>query len=203
VPNGTVVTGNCATDGNGIIIDSNRGQQTNGVAYEGATLIFGNLTYDNGGRGVHIYQSDNITVVNNTTYHNVSDPLLCEPAQQGEISVIDADNVSVLNNIAESAGVAHALVDENTKDSVWKDNLSFGSANSFGHSTRLVFDQSNLVGVDPMFVAPSINPSEANFSLRPGSRAIGVGAAFSTRQTDIVGDSSPANSPTNLGAYFK
>ena len=203
VPNGTVVTGNCATDGNGIIIDSNRGQQTNGVPYEGATLIFGNLTYNNGGRGVHIYQSDNITVANNTAYHDVSDPLLCEPSQQGEISVIDANHVSVLNNIAVSAGVAHGLVDEKTNDSVWKNNLSNRTAPGFGHSTRFVFDQSNLIGVDPMFVAPSIDPSLANFKLRPGSRAIGAGAAFSTSQTDLTGSASSVNNPVNLGAYFK
>lgn len=203
VPNGTVVTGNCATDGNGIIIDSNRGQQTDGVPYQSASLIFGNLTYNNGGRGIHIYESDNITIINNTSYHNISDPLLCDPSHQGEISVIQANNVSLFNNIAVSAGVARALVDENTSGSVWKHNLSFGSTSGFDHSTNLVFDQSNLVGADPMFVAPSINPSAANFSLRPGSLATRKGASFSTSQADLSGNVSPANSPVNLGAYFK
>ncbi|MEO1448383.1 MAG: right-handed parallel beta-helix repeat-containing protein, partial [Bacteroidota bacterium] len=54
----------CAiTDGNGIIVDDGRNTQngsTNGI-YLGYTLIENNIVYENGGRGIHVFESDRVT----------------------------------------------------------------------------------------------------------------------------------------------
>ena len=42
--------------------------------YKGAFLISNNVVYLNGGRGIHIYRSDNATIVNNTMWSNNQDP---------------------------------------------------------------------------------------------------------------------------------
>ena len=64
------------TDGNGIIFDDPRHTQhgLNDPAYDGLTLIENNIVFDNGGREIHIFESDHVIVRNNTSYHNVKDP---------------------------------------------------------------------------------------------------------------------------------
>src|SRR5581483_1870720 len=48
------------TDGNGIIIDDSRHTQNTslGAPYTGHTLIENNVSFSNGGRGIHVYLSD-------------------------------------------------------------------------------------------------------------------------------------------------
>jgi hypothetical protein len=59
------------TDGNGIIIDTTMGSAqcpTCATPYPGKILVLGNLSYDNGGGGIHIFLSKDVTVANNTVY---------------------------------------------------------------------------------------------------------------------------------------
>ena len=65
-------------DGNGIIVDDALHTQDAlgqndviGVPYTGRTYIANNIVHDNGGRGIHIYRSDHVDVVNNTTFDNM------------------------------------------------------------------------------------------------------------------------------------
>ena len=61
------------TDGNGIIIDVTFGSSkcpTCGTPYPGNILVLGNVAYRNGGGGIHLFLSQNVTVANNTVYDN-------------------------------------------------------------------------------------------------------------------------------------
>lgn len=63
------------SDGNGIILDALRIDQKvlkDGYhePYSGRVLVTGNICFENGGRGVNIYESDNIDIVDNTLIHN-------------------------------------------------------------------------------------------------------------------------------------
>jgi serralysin len=59
------------SDGNGIIVDDFQSTQNSSLpAYNYPTLVQGNLVYGNGGKGIQVYDSDNVTVANNTAYHN-------------------------------------------------------------------------------------------------------------------------------------
>jgi hypothetical protein len=60
------------TDGNGIIVDTN-----NQYSYNGRTLVENNVSYDNGGSGIHAWGSNNVDILYNTAYDNggaISDP---------------------------------------------------------------------------------------------------------------------------------
>lgn len=59
-------------DGNGIIIDDTRNvfNEDPTLPYLGKTLVDGNIVYDNGGRGILIYLSDNVLISNNRSRNN-------------------------------------------------------------------------------------------------------------------------------------
>lgn len=84
------------TDGNGIILDDN---DTND--YQGRTLVADNVVYGNGGRGILVFNSSRIDVVNNISYHNVfTDELFGSEGPHPEVAVADATEVRIYNNIA-------------------------------------------------------------------------------------------------------
>lgn len=61
------------TEGHGIMLDRFRfGPAGN---YPAATLIENNLVYGNGGAGISLWYSNNVTLRNNTVYNNWRDPL--------------------------------------------------------------------------------------------------------------------------------
>jgi hypothetical protein len=87
------------TDGNGIIFDTNAQFAGNGTDYTSPMLAAFNVTYNNGGGGVHVFGSSNVTVANNTCFNNYLDPYNRGSAR----SCIDAVNSyagTYLNNIA-------------------------------------------------------------------------------------------------------
>lgn len=58
------------TDGSGIIVDDNSNDQNNNVPYDGGTLVSDNQTNNNGGSGVRVYSSNNVSVNNNAASGN-------------------------------------------------------------------------------------------------------------------------------------
>ena len=91
------------SDGEGINIDDNSNSQTNGIQYNGGTLVQGNVVYDNGNEGIEVGRSSNVQVLNNTTYSNV----LVPNGENGfEISAVYSPNAVIANNsISPNAGV--------------------------------------------------------------------------------------------------
>ncbi|MBC7807286.1 MAG: right-handed parallel beta-helix repeat-containing protein [Akkermansiaceae bacterium] len=63
------------SDGNGIIIDTNYVPAKNKV-YFGRTLVQSNLTFNNGGSGIHAFRSHRVDIINNTAYYNGASPEL-------------------------------------------------------------------------------------------------------------------------------
>ncbi len=91
------------TDGNGIILDlfnnpySDDEGQTGG--YKSSTLIENNLSFNNGGRGIHIFSSDYVTIRNNTCWHNLF--VLAEYDQwKGDIETFESESLQFYNNIS-------------------------------------------------------------------------------------------------------
>jgi parallel beta-helix repeat protein len=62
------------TDSNGIIFDTNSLPGGNSTDYHNPMLAYGNVSYNNGGGGVHVFASYNVTVANNTAFNNYLDP---------------------------------------------------------------------------------------------------------------------------------
>jgi parallel beta-helix repeat protein len=62
------------TDGNGIILDTLNNAGSTNVTYPGYVLVAFNITYNDGARGIHLYNSENATIANNSCYNNDLDP---------------------------------------------------------------------------------------------------------------------------------
>lgn len=200
----TVTAGH--TDGNGIIFDDFllRNKTMNGQysqfpdiqPYTYPALIENNITYWNGGSGITVYASNNITVRNNTAYHNSRDPL-AKGTWRGEFKNMSGSHNYWVNNLAVSDLTANkdntgfAIVsfkDMPNEKNVWLNNLSFNGTPG-DPSIRLSGSNvappatTNLFGVDPVFVnAPS------NFRLRSMSPAVDAGTLkYGSAATDVRG----------------
>jgi parallel beta-helix repeat protein len=187
------VFGNCKfTDGNGIIIDDFKNTQ-NGSSlgkYFGKTLIENNVVYNNGGRGIHCYLSDNITIVHNTCYQNSASPEIDE----GEITFYgsNVESCSVYNNILFArSGEKVNTVANNATRYLHQNNLYFNSENG---------SQLGTIGKsgDPLFV----NPDTGDFKLKTGSPAIDFGqSTLYIPQKDILGNVRTKGKAPDCGAY--
>lgn len=85
------------TDGNGIIIDDSHNDQTIKIPFYGSFLIEGNVIYENGGSGISIFRSDNITICNNTTYKNCQ--LTPDSNKRSELLILKSNDIRIHNNI--------------------------------------------------------------------------------------------------------
>lgn len=189
------------SDGNGIIIDDFKNTQNkskNGV-YEGRTLVQGNLSYRNGGSGIHAYHSNRVDIVNNTAWMNSASPEL----QYAQIFAQDCEDVRIVNNILV-APVADTNAGEKPepvngagrcKNVVYANNLYFG-----GNRKPLIGENDRVA--DPLFINPSADPAKADFHLKPGSPAAKAGRwePF-TPILDLDGKLRPLDGPPDAGAY--
>ena len=90
------------SDGNCIIIDDGRWTQNTGTAFTGRTYVGYNTCTGNGGRGVHVFQSDNVMAEYNTTSGNV----LNVNSAKGELTAVYASNVTYrYNTVTPRAGI--------------------------------------------------------------------------------------------------
>ncbi len=181
----------CAiTDGNGIIVDDGRNTQngsTNGI-YNGRTLIENNIVYNNGGRGIHIFESDKVDVLNNTVYNNGESIEISD----GEITAIFVDDVKVFNNILYARN-GERINSTNGTNISYDFNLNYNS-NLYSQT-----GSNSLLGQAPMFS----NLSNFDFSLMPSSPAINSGNsnAGCYAETDILNIMRPIGSAPDIGSY--
>lgn len=110
------------TDGNGIILDDGRGSQTAGsVPYRGGFYIQNNLVHNNGGRGINIFESDNVQIRQNGSYYNAR---IVSPAIDSELQLGAARNVEIFDNTIQARG------DRKVYGQYEAENVTFGG-NSF------------------------------------------------------------------------
>lgn len=169
------------SDGNGIILDS-LGD------YTGGCLIENNLSYNNGGAGIHVFKSHKaqIDIVNNTVWRNQQIWKLYD------LGAHAATNVRMLNNIIMAD--KYRQVNGKAGPGVTYDyNIYFGSPMVEAKGEH------DLVK-DPLFVRAAINRKDADFHLRPGSPALASGC-----KTEIIPandlDGKPRGEKPSRGAY--
>jgi parallel beta-helix repeat protein len=195
--------GQALTDGNGIIIDvfdrsradplKKHTEDIGGplTPYYGRTLVENNLLYDNGGRGIHIFRSSRVDVINNTTYMNQKSADI----NAGEYTAIEAHNVVFLNNIGYALKGKRANSQDGSAKVIWKDNLFFN------YTDALIHD--GIIEADPLFISQGLTADAAttNFRLKPGSPALGKGNVEAGARVDMNGKTRPQKGPIDLGAY--
>ena len=188
------------TDGNGIIIDDSRHSQSDNAAYHGSTLIYGNIVVANGARGIAIYESDNVTVANNTAFENQQSTTINGPLS--ELSSDHSGKISFVNNIAYSRGAtAPAFVDYYSSNDTWDYNLSTGGGNALTSPVALTIGTHNLAGANPQFLENSTNLGSADFQLAKNSPALKAGLANNYGVADFAGTVMASGVRPNLGAY--
>lgn len=147
------------TDGNGIIIDDFRHTQgeRRSPKYTNWTLVENNLVFDNGGRGIDVFQSDNVVVRNNTAFKNLKSRNL-EGTLNGELTALFSSNVQFSKNIAyASAPDKKTLVDDYSNNNKWEENVSYnGSGFVKGEHSDAIFSSYNSMVIAPPFINLSI-----------------------------------------------
>jgi hypothetical protein len=180
------------TDGNGIIVDDGRNTQNSSTLgiYPGRTYVANNVCFANGARGIHVYESDHVTVVNNTTYHNCLSPVIAD----GEFTAYNSSDLTFRNNIAlPTAGVPPMDQGSTTLLTV--------SHNLWGANSNLADPlDTNVLAGDPLFVLPSEDPAVADFHLLNGSGATDSGSNTDAPVIDKDGIARPLGS-VDRGAY--
>jgi hypothetical protein len=175
------------SDGNGIILDSNRNTLEKGESYKGKYLIANNIVIGSGGAGIQVYASDNADVVFNTVYNNSLTPGL----EYGQIWVHATSNLRIENNILVAGFDAkiNQLFADN-KDVVYDYNIYFG-----GRKPEMV--GSHDIIADPKFVSLE----SANLQLQPTSPAVDSGVGIFPVNKDFDGKLRPAGGGVDRGAF--
>jgi parallel beta-helix repeat protein len=185
------------TDGNGIIIDDTRegvrsadGKESLS-AYVGRTLIENNVVYLNGGRGIHIFKSDHVDVINNTTYRNSQTERII-----GDVGLSETNDVRLYNNIMYPQKNDHSVFINNVGPSVTIDyNLIYNTSNNLFPLAH------NIIGLNPLFVTYKSKTELHDFRLKPDSPAIDRGHKRFAPKFDRDGTVRPVNKKFDIGAF--
>ena len=124
-----VTPGGKIMDGNGIIIDDSRNTQQGSKLgiYEGRVLVESNTSFNNGGSGIHVYESDHVDILGNIVWMNNQTP----EYTNGQLFVNDASDIRIEGNTIGALEGKDATNNfrrggrpENS-GIVWKDNVIF------------------------------------------------------------------------------
>jgi parallel beta-helix repeat protein len=208
------------SDGNGIILDDFRNTQQPNAAgnYRYRSLVENNVCYFNGGRGIHVFLSDNITVRNNTCAFNNRD-LMNTATWRGELSNVNSSNIVWVNNIgyadtgvnAYNSGILHGTTSSSTSSNVvWRRNLTFNGTEGSASFTQSPFNASltsagpyyNMFGVNPLFIAAGPEITSCDLHLQPTSKARNVATSqYGLGRIDRDGKPRVYGTAADLGAY--
>ncbi|MFE7671303.1 sigma-70 family RNA polymerase sigma factor [Streptomyces albidoflavus] len=188
----------CYSDGNGIIVDTTKGDPGRGrPAYDGRVLVANNVSYDNGGSGIHAYKSQHVDIVHNTAYLNGRSPRIEKP--YANIFAHDTTDARLLNNIAYARPGQATNSNSRNVDVTYDHNIYFGG------KTPETKGPHDLI-TDPLFTAPG-KSHNADFRLSKDSPAIASGTPFPSVTTDFTGaprkEGAPDRGEYSFGAAAK
>ena len=164
------------TDGNGIVLDDFQNSQQrdgingSGIDYDRRTLVENNITFNNGGNGIHVFRSHDIDIRNNTSVGN-----LLNLNNGAQINVSSSRDVNVFNNIVSEGDGLNAVRTSNSSRVTLESNIIDGNAVGFNNSSDNFFD-----------TAPDFIPG--TFELRAGAIGVNDGQDIDDPSTsDVLG----------------
>lgn len=177
---------NALSDGNGIILDVNIGNGSTTLPYVGRYLVENNVSYNNGGGGVHAYKAAHVDIINNTAYNNGT------KVGYPEIDANQCSDVKIYNNImyARTGGNCNG----NDANTIYDYNQYFNGL-SFKNGPN---DKTG----DPLFVLRATDAT-ANLRLQATSPAINNGSNIAGQfsAADILAMPRPVGFASDKGAY--
>ena len=200
------------SDGNGIIVDTNKTHN-----YTGRTLVANNIVWYNGGSGIQAFNSQHVDIVNNTGYKNSQTKRL-----QGEILASYSDDCKIINNILYTVDPDPDNGGQQKSTETYANGIGYSDGQAITaapviYNYNLIHNTTNILGRGPNDVSKFndantiTNPSfvnadtslTANFSLQNGSPAINVGSNTVGQYyaTDIIGTTRPQGPTSDIGAY--
>ena len=176
------------TDGNGIIVD--------GSGSIPPVLIANNLVYENGGRGIEVYDNDGSAwVVNNTAYADGLD-LKVSGGRAPDYGAYQASDVHFINNLAygrqNGQRYTSAYTYNNTSSNIsWAGDMGYnGSAQ--GVSSSVISSPTQYRYGAPMFASlPPISSDSSPWALAPPPRSIGNAFTLRSNSPAIGGGTNP------------
>lgn len=170
------------SDGNGIILDTLND-------YSGGVLVENNLSYNNGGSGIHVFKSNKaqIDIVNNTLWRNQ------QMWRLYDLGAHAATNIRFLNNIVV-ADKYREVNGEPLPGVTYDYNIYFGSPKVHAKGPHDIV-------ADPMLVQPATNRQDGDFTLRPGSPAMDSAGRDLVPKIDLLGTARPQGKESDRGAY--
>ena len=213
------------TDGNGIILDDFNNTQSfsnepnTTPAYVAETVVENNLVFRNGGSGIKTFEVQNVTIRNNTSYHNnyVLEEFTSNTAEIG-LQVLGGEALIYNNLMVErfgSRGQAFSSQTVEEGEVVMANNIAVGGVvfngrepqlmeNTFVTEDRQSFPQfaqlQDSLFFDT-FAFTSVDDFKQFFGLREGSPAIDAGANDLAPAADLNGVERPINAIVDVGAY--
>ena len=194
------------TDGNGIIFDDFNAEQSNKLpAYRFPSLIENNLVYQNGGSGIMLYMTENVTVRGNTAWRNNLDNK-SNSTWRGELQNQAADNNTWIDNVAvadtkvnkhNSAIGNFSFKSNDNSDVVWRGNTTFNGKNgddsvSTNFGNRAPSGSNNDLGHDPKLTLSDIKAMAAKLGSFPSSSSAQIAEA-DTLSSDTVASATVAS----------
>jgi len=149
------------------------------------------------GDGIVMWHGTRNVIRNNIVFHNKNWGIRSNSDDNLEG---DVDNI-IENNTVYANGYQGLYTYDGQQD-VFRNNISFGNRGEGGYPGDAFIGSgnasiTNLLGVDPLFVDPTI----ADFHLSPESPAIDAGNAIATVTEDFDGTSRPQGGGWDIGAY--
>jgi parallel beta-helix repeat protein len=189
------------TDGNGIILDDFRHEQIwqgrKTPPYRSASVIANNVSYDNGGRGIEVFHSDDVAVVNNTVRGNLLDSRMV-PARYGEIYVAFTARSRFFNNLVASNAGGCAVMATNASAVEADYNVTIGEPFCRGRAAGdLVWGGHNVGATGAGFA----DERQRDLHLTGASPALKRGTAANVPAADLDGRPRPHAGAVDAGAY--
>ena len=153
-------------DGNGAILDTFL--DTRHGPYLGRAIVSNNLTYENGGSGIHAYKVNGADIVNNTAWHNSASPAL----NYGSIFGNSSNDLRIANNvIVASSGEplndsGHSTAFPRTTGILFLNNLYLSEG-----LTNVLYTEAGASGNLTVTDAKFVDSASGDFRLRTGSPA--------------------------------
>ncbi len=171
------------TDGNCIIIDF-----FNEVNYQGSTLVENNVCLENGGRGVHVFFSNNVVARNNTLIRNGWSEALF--GGRAEMVAARGENISFYNNLVVNRDNVASFLDSGA-EGVYVNNLVLsGPPEGDGNGT---------VSADGLLASLAVDAPLDQFRPVPGSPLIGAARPDLQSPVDASGQRRPLQGA--IGAF--